>query len=180
MRLTEIHYKINETSCLKLLQSRSKQEIRIFSPLTLLQSKTNQFVLQAFSCWTSSTFSVLKTVSYKSIFTIRCLAIWLRMISYILFLRRLVQVLPCLAFLFYFSHAVYHIFEYFVRDSFRFFGGSTVFQQQFWTTRFWLVKSRIETVCSCLSRTRFRVNPHCIVTWMSRNSLLEAGAKSEV
>ena len=81
--------------------------------MTLLQSKTNQFVLQAFSCWTSSTFSVLKTTSYKSIFTIRCLAIWLRMISYILFLRRLTQVLPCLAFLFYFSHTVYHFFEYF-------------------------------------------------------------------
>ena len=29
-------------------------------------------------------------------------------------------------------------------------------------------------------RTRFRVNPHSIVAWMSRNSLLEAGAKSEV
>ena len=25
----------------------------------------------------------------------------------------------------------------------------------------------------------FRVNPHSIVGWMSRNSLLEAGAKSE-
>ena len=78
-------------------------------------------MLQAFSCWTSSTFSVLKTISYKSIFTIRCLAIWLRMISYILFLRRLTQVLPCLAFLFHFSHTVYHFFEYLVRDSFRFF-----------------------------------------------------------
>ena len=31
-----------------------------------------------------------------------------------------------------------------------------------------------------MSRTRFRVNPHSIVVWMSRNSLLEAGAKSEV
>ena len=30
-----------------------------------------------------------------------------------------------------------------------------------------------------MSRTRFRVNPHSIVAWMSRNSLLEAGAKSE-
>ena len=30
-----------------------------------------------------------------------------------------------------------------------------------------------------MSRTRFRVNPHSIVTWMSRNSLLEAGVKSE-
>ena len=28
-----------------------------------------------------------------------------------------------------------------------------------------------------MSRTRFRVNPHSIVTWMSRNSLLETGAK---
>ena len=30
-----------------------------------------------------------------------------------------------------------------------------------------------------MSRTRFRVNPHSIVAWISRNSLLEAGAKSE-
>ena len=30
-----------------------------------------------------------------------------------------------------------------------------------------------------MSRTRFRVNPHSIVAWMSRISLLEAGAKSE-
>ena len=28
-------------------------------------------------------------------------------------------------------------------------------------------------------RTRFRVNPHSIVTWMSRNSLFEAALKSE-
>ena len=26
-----------------------------------------------------------------------------------------------------------------------------------------------------MSRTHFRVNPHSIVAWMSRNSLLEAG-----
>ena len=31
-----------------------------------------------------------------------------------------------------------------------------------------------------MSRTRFRVNPHSIVSWMSRNSLLKAGVKSEV
>ena len=31
-----------------------------------------------------------------------------------------------------------------------------------------------------MSRTRFRVNPDSIVAWMSRNSLLEAGAKSEI
>ena len=31
-----------------------------------------------------------------------------------------------------------------------------------------------------MSCTRFRVNPHSIVAWMSRNSLLEAGTKSEV
>ena len=30
------------------------------------------------------------------------------------------------------------------------------------------------------SRTPFRVNPHSILAWMSRNSLLEEGAKSEV
>ena len=31
-----------------------------------------------------------------------------------------------------------------------------------------------------MSGTRFRVKPHSIVAWMSRNSLLKAGAKSEV
>ena len=31
-----------------------------------------------------------------------------------------------------------------------------------------------------MSRTRFRVNLHSIVAWMSRNSLLKTGAKSEV
>ena len=30
-----------------------------------------------------------------------------------------------------------------------------------------------------MPRTRFRVNPHYIFVWMSRNSLLEAGARSE-
>ena len=30
-----------------------------------------------------------------------------------------------------------------------------------------------------MSRTHFRVNPHSIVAWMSSNSLLEAGSKSE-
>ena len=30
-----------------------------------------------------------------------------------------------------------------------------------------------------MSHTCFRVNPHSIVAWMSRNSLLKAGAKSE-
>ena len=30
-----------------------------------------------------------------------------------------------------------------------------------------------------MSSTRFRVNPHFIVPWMSRNSLLQSGAKSE-
>ena len=30
-----------------------------------------------------------------------------------------------------------------------------------------------------MSRTLFRVNPHSIVAWMSKNLLLEAGAKSE-
>ena len=31
-----------------------------------------------------------------------------------------------------------------------------------------------------MSRTHFRVNLHSIVAWMSRNSLVEAGTKSEV
>ena len=32
-------------------------------------------------------------------------------------------------------------------------------------------------IMSCM---RFRVNPHSVVAWMSRNSLLETGAKSEI
>ena len=31
-----------------------------------------------------------------------------------------------------------------------------------------------------MSRTRFRVNPHSIIAWISRNSLLKTGAISEV
>ena len=31
-----------------------------------------------------------------------------------------------------------------------------------------------------VSRTRFKVNAHPIVAWMSKNSFLEAGAKSEI
>ena len=38
----------------------------------------------------------------------------------------------------------------------------------------------MQLYCLVMSLTRFRVNPHSIVSWMSRNSLLEAGAKSEV
>ena len=37
----------------------------------------------------------------------------------------------------------------------------------------------ILTVCS-LSHMHFRVNPHFIVAWMTKNSLLEAGTKLEV
>ena len=36
------------------------------------------------------------------------------------------------------------------------------------------------TVFLIMSRTRFRVHPHSIVAWKSRNTLLETGAKSEV
>ena len=36
------------------------------------------------------------------------------------------------------------------------------------------------SVCSYHLRTFFRVNPHSIVAWVSRKSLLETGAKSEV
>ena len=42
----------------------------------------------------------------------------------------------------------------------------------FWTENF-------RTVCSCHVTMCFRVNPDSIVTWMSRNFLLETGAKSE-
>ena len=37
-----------------------------------------------------------------------------------------------------------------------------------------------ETVCFYHAKWAFRVNPHSIVAWMSRNALLAAGAKSEV
>ena len=36
------------------------------------------------------------------------------------------------------------------------------------------MKNLTLTVCSCLSHTHFRVNPHSIVAWMSRNPLLKA------
>ena len=43
------------------------------------------------------------------------------------------------------------------------------------------MNNKVLTVCSyIMSRTRFRVNLHSTVAWMSRNSLLEAGVKSEV
>ena len=48
-----------------------------------------------------------------------------------------------------------------------------------WTV-FWALICMVHlTVYSVMSRTLFRVNPRSIVAWMSRNSLLEAGAKSE-
>ena len=40
-------------------------------------------------------------------------------------------------------------------------------------------KNPKKNILLVMSRTRFRVNPHSIVAWMPRNSLLEAGAKSE-
>ena len=40
--------------------------------------------------------------------------------------------------------------------------------------------SNINLFVLVMSHMCFRVNPHSIVAWMSRNSLLEAGAKSEV
>ena len=40
--------------------------------------------------------------------------------------------------------------------------------------------SQVLTLCSSHVTYAFRVNPHSIVAWMSRNSLLEAGAKSKV
>ena len=41
-------------------------------------------------------------------------------------------------------------------------------------------KSRKLDCVLLMSCTRFRVNPHSIVAWLSRNSLLKAGTKSEV
>ena len=46
-------------------------------------------------------------------------------------------------------------------------------EKGYWSESYWLY-------VLIMSRTRFRVNPHSIVAWMSRNSLLETAAKSEV
>ena len=66
----------------------------------------------------------------------------------------------------------------------------TQFQDVFetWSKRFWdILLRRLSTrgfaywlYVFVMSGTRFRVNRHSIVASMSRNSLLEAGAKSEV
>ena len=42
------------------------------------------------------------------------------------------------------------------------------------------VNKHVDEKVYVMSRTRFKVNPHFIVAWKSRNSLLEVGAKSEV
>ena len=42
----------------------------------------------------------------------------------------------------------------------------------------WVLICTVHLTVFILSRARFRVNPHFIVAWMSRKSLLEAGAKS--
>ena len=56
------------------------------------------------------------------------------------------------------------------------FGNKTTF---FWPDSCFQKKS-LWLYVLIMSRTRFRVNPHSIVAWMSRNFLLEAGTKSEV
>ena len=43
-----------------------------------------------------------------------------------------------------------------------------------------MIKQKIILYALIMSRTRSRVNSHSIVAWMSRNSLLETGTKSEV
>ena len=43
-----------------------------------------------------------------------------------------------------------------------------------------LMERRLLLYVLVMSHTRFRLNPHSIVAWMPRNSLLEAGANSEV
>ena len=45
-------------------------------------------------------------------------------------------------------------------------------------SKFWVENANCLYVL-VMSRTRFRVNPLSIVAWMSRNSLIEASAKSE-
>ena len=48
--------------------------------------------------------------------------------------------------------------------------------------KYWTLKCRLNFKwlhVLAVSRTSFGVNPHSIVPWISRNSLLEAGAKSE-
>ena len=50
--------------------------------------------------------------------------------------------------------------------------------------KFHKVRSRFTKMCELyvliMSRTHFKVNLHSIIAWMSRNSLLETGAKSQV
>ena len=46
-------------------------------------------------------------------------------------------------------------------------------------TNYWPVFWVLWLYVLVMSRTHLKVNPHSIVAWMSRNSLLEAGAKSE-
>ena len=60
-----------------------------------------------------------------------------------------------------------------------------IFMLPLWTNWYWKLEQTHPTKCGdwlyvlVMSRTCFRVNPHSIVAWISRNSLLEAGAKSE-
>ena len=49
-------------------------------------------------------------------------------------------------------------------------------KQKVKTQRLWRYKMEEQLYVIIMSRTRFRVNPHSIVTWMSRNALLETGA----
>ena len=49
-----------------------------------------------------------------------------------------------------------------------------------WVVRVYLEAKRRRLYVLIKSPTRFRVNPHSIVTWMSRSSLLETGVISEV
>ena len=42
-----------------------------------------------------------------------------------------------------------------------------------------IYKQLVKLYVLVMLRTRFRVNQHSIVAWMARNSLLEAGGKSE-
>ena len=46
----------------------------------------------------------------------------------------------------------------------------------FWLMLYWWDQKQCLYVL-VMSFTRFRVNPHSIIAWMSRNSLLEGGAK---
>ena len=72
----------------------------------------------------------------------------------------------------------YLIFKFFTNEC-------TSLLEIYWVFKKWLFLQIMQYFLTWLhvlamSRTCFRVNPHSVAAWMSRNSLLKTGAKSEV